>query len=106
MDLRTLSDGIAAAGRKLSPSGISKLEAGDRRVDVDDLTVIAYLLRPELFEGRHINVEIETRSELTMGATVADWWRVSGRPANTTFMRSADADGFYSLLCERLAVLP
>ena len=45
MDLRTLSDGIAAAGRKLSPSGISKLEAGDRRVDVDDLTVIAYLLR-------------------------------------------------------------
>ena len=24
MDLRTLSDGIAAAGRKLSPSGISK----------------------------------------------------------------------------------
>src|SRR5690625_168478 len=45
MDLRTLSDGIAAIGRKLSPSGISKLEAGDRRVDVDDLTVIAYLLR-------------------------------------------------------------
>ncbi|WP_162231751.1 helix-turn-helix domain-containing protein [Leucobacter celer] len=45
MDLRTLSDGIAATGRKLSPSGISKLEAGDRRVDVDDLTVIAYLLR-------------------------------------------------------------
>jgi len=45
MDLRTLSDGIAATGRKLSPSGISKLESGDRRVDVDDLTVIAYLLR-------------------------------------------------------------
>lgn len=45
MDLRTLSDGISATGRKLSPSGISKLEAGDRRVDVDDLTVIAYLLR-------------------------------------------------------------
>lgn len=45
MDLRTLSDGMAQAGRKLSPSGISKLEAGDRRVDVDDLIVIAYLLR-------------------------------------------------------------
>lgn len=45
MDLRTLSDGMAKTGRKLSPSGISKLEAGDRRVDVDDLTVIAYLLR-------------------------------------------------------------
>ncbi|WP_165384224.1 helix-turn-helix domain-containing protein [Leucobacter triazinivorans] len=45
MDLRTMSDGLHAAGRKMSPSGISKLEAGDRRVDVDDLTVIAYLLR-------------------------------------------------------------
>lgn len=45
MDLRTMSDGLKAAGRKLSTSGISKLEAGDRRVDVDDLTVIAYLLR-------------------------------------------------------------
>jgi len=45
MDLRTLSKLLTDAGRKLSPSGISKLEAGDRRVDVDDLTVIAYLLR-------------------------------------------------------------
>ena len=45
MDLRTMSDALDAAGRKLSPSGISKLENGDRRVDVDDLTVIAYLLR-------------------------------------------------------------
>ena len=45
MDLRTMSDRLKAAGRKLSASGISKLEAGDRRVDVDDLTVIAYLLR-------------------------------------------------------------
>lgn len=45
MDLRTMSDALEAAGRKLSPSGISKLENGERRVDVDDLTVIAYLLR-------------------------------------------------------------
>lgn len=45
MDLRTLSDRIGETGRKLSPSGISKLESGDRRVDVDDLTVIAYILR-------------------------------------------------------------
>lgn len=45
MDLRTLSNSIGATGRKLSPSGISKLESGDRRVDVDDLTVIAYILR-------------------------------------------------------------
>ena len=71
-----------------------------------DPCVIAYLLRPELFSGRHINVEIETRSELTMGMTVADWWGVSGRPSNALFMRNVDADGFFELLVERLARLP
>lgn len=71
-----------------------------------DPCVIAYLLRPELFSGRHINVEIETRSELTMGMTVADWWGVSGRPTNALFMRNVDADGFFELLVGRLARLP
>lgn len=71
-----------------------------------DPCVIAYLLRPELFSGRHINVEIETRSELTMGMTVADWWGVTNRPANALFIRNVDAEGFYALLTERLAHLP
>ena len=71
-----------------------------------DPCVVAYLLRPELFAGRQINVEIETGSALTMGMTVADWWGVSGRPANATFMSTVDAAGFYALLGERLARLP
>ena len=71
-----------------------------------DPTVIAYLLKPDLFEGRHCNVTIETASELTVGMTVADYWHVSGRPANATFMRSGDAEGFFTLLTERLARLP
>ena len=45
MDLRTMSTNLTDAGRKISPSGISKIENGDRRVDVDDLTGIAYILR-------------------------------------------------------------
>ena len=49
-----------------------------------DPCVIAYLLKPELFSGRHINVTVETASELTMGMTVADWWSVTGRPKNVT----------------------
>ena len=71
-----------------------------------DPCVIAYLLQPGMFEGRYINVEIETRSELTMGMTVADWWGVTGRPANARFIRNVDADAFFALLCERLARLP
>lgn len=70
-----------------------------------DPCVIAYLLKPELFSGRHCNVEIETSSELTMGATVVDWWGVTDRPKNALVMRDIDADGFFALLTERLARL-
>lgn len=79
---------------------------GSHGQPLHDPCVIAYLLRPDLFGGRHINVEVETRSELTMGMTVADWWGVTGRKPNAIFMRSVDADGFYALLTERLARLP
>lgn len=71
-----------------------------------DPNVIAYLIDASLYQGRLINVAIETASPLTRGMTVADYWRVTGRPANVQFMRSADADRFYALLTERLARLP
>lgn len=71
-----------------------------------DPCVIAYMLEPELFQGRLINVMIETGSELTIGMTVADYWGVTNRPKNVNFLRSGDADGFYALLTERLARLP
>lgn len=71
-----------------------------------DPCVMAYMLKPELFQGRHINVMIETSSELTVGMTVADYWGVTNRPKNVNFLRSGDADGFYALLTERLARLP
>ena len=70
-----------------------------------DPNVIAWLLKPELYEGRHINVEVEIASELTMGMTVADWWGVTDRPANVRYLREVDDDGFYALLLERLAPL-
>lgn len=78
---------------------------GSEGAPLHDPTVIAYLLKPELFKGRHINVEIETQSELTMGMTVADWWGVTGRAANALFIGSVDAEGFFELLTERLARL-
>jgi purine nucleosidase len=71
-----------------------------------DPCVIAWLLRPGLFQGREVNVAIECESELTMGATVVDWWRVTNRPANAMVIRSLDADGFFDLLAERIGKLP
>ena len=71
-----------------------------------DPCVITWLLKPELFKGRHINVSVETGSELTLGMTVADYWRITDRPKNVLYLRSADDEGFYKLLTERLARLP
>jgi purine nucleosidase len=71
-----------------------------------DPAVIGYLLSPALYDGREVNVQIETQSPLTIGATVVDWWGVSGRAANARFMNTVDAEGFYDLLTTRLARLP
>ncbi len=70
-----------------------------------DPTVIAWLLKPELFSGRRCNVEIETSSPLTEGMTVVDWWQVTDRRHNALVIRDVDADGFYALLTEHLARL-
>jgi purine nucleosidase len=70
-----------------------------------DATVIAYLLKPELFSGRTVSVEVESSSPLTLGMTVVDWWSVSGKPANVTVLREVDADGYFELVIERLGRL-
>jgi purine nucleosidase len=70
-----------------------------------DPTTIAWLLNQDLFSGRTCNVEIETTSELTRGATVVDWWGVTNRPKNALVLGDVDADGFFALLTERLANL-
>lgn len=68
-----------------------------------DPNVIAWLLKPELYKGRDVNVEIEAASGLTTGQTVVDWWGVTGRKINAHYIRGLDSDGFFDFLTERLA---
>jgi inosine-uridine nucleoside N-ribohydrolase len=60
---------------------------------VHDLLVMAYALRPDLFETKRLAVDIETQSSLTVGMTVADFRPFTDRPANVTVCMQADADG-------------
>jgi purine nucleosidase len=78
---------------------------GSEGAPLHDPLVIAWLLAPDLFTGRHVNVEIETEGRYTLGMTVADWWHVSGRAPNAMFVGGVDAAGFYALLTDRLARL-
>lgn len=77
-----------------------------RPMTLHDPCVIAWLIAPELFRGRRVNVAIETESPLTMGMSVTDWRGVTGRRANALVLETVDAPGFYDLLTERLARLP
>tara|TARA_R110002012_G_scaffold24921_14_gene82831 strand:+ start:124 stop:1065 length:942 start_codon:yes stop_codon:yes gene_type:complete len=97
--------GIAVAQMTEFFERFDKEKYGSDGAPLHDPCVTAYLIRPDLFTGRHVNVEIETLSELTMGMTVADWWGVTDREPNATFMGDIDADGFFDLLTERLARL-
>ena len=82
-----------------------KQKYGSNAAPLHDPSVIAYLLEPNLFSGKYINLEIETESQLTLGMTVADWWGVSGRGPNANFIGNVDASSFFDLLTERLAKL-
>lgn len=70
-----------------------------------DPTVIAYLLEPDIFAGKHVNVEIETAPTITQGMTVIDWWGVTANPPNALVMNKLDPERFFSLLVSRIARL-
>jgi purine nucleosidase len=70
-----------------------------------DATVIARLLRPGIFSGRKVHVDVECASALTLGMTVVDWWGVTGKTPNVLFLREVDADGYFDLVIERLSRL-
>lgn len=98
--------GRAVAGMLGFSENFDRGKYGWAGAPLHDPNVIAYLLRPDLYQGRTVNVAIETTSELTLGMTVADWWQVTDRPRNVHFLRSVDAEGFFDLLTERLRSLP
>ncbi|HVC52637.1 MAG TPA: nucleoside hydrolase [Stellaceae bacterium] len=77
-----------------------------RAMTLHDPCVIAWLVAPQLFRGRRVNVAVETRGALTLGMSVIDWRGVTRRPENALVLETVDAAGFYALLTERLARLP
>ncbi len=98
--------GAAAAGMLDFYERFDVEKYGTTGGPLHDPNVIAYLLRPGLYGGRHCNVEVETDSHLTRGMTVVDWWDVTDRPSNCQFITDIDSDGFYELLLTLLARLP
>ena len=70
-----------------------------------DPNVIVYLLRPEFYEGKYVNVEIEVGSDLTRGMTVVDWWNVTTRKKNVYYIDRVKDEEFFNFLIERIKLL-
>jgi inosine-uridine nucleoside N-ribohydrolase len=69
---------------------------------IHDAVAVAHVMRPELVETLHRNVEIDVESELCRGRTVVDVWRRTDRQPNAHVGVDIDADGFLELLIERI----
>jgi len=103
---------VAAAGTRCAAAVASLLapprwgRPGRQAMPMHDPCVIAWVVAPELFRGRPVNVAVETQSPLSLGMTLVDWRGRSGRAPNARVLEAVDADGLYRLLAERLARLP
>lgn len=92
------SPAAKAAARFLAHGHDPALKRGLAGPPAHDPAVIAYLLQPDLFDGKAAHVAVEAASDLTRGVTVVDWWGRMGAPANARVIAGADAEGFFALL--------
>jgi inosine-uridine nucleoside N-ribohydrolase len=72
---------------------------------IHDAVAVAHLIRPDLVETRHRNVEVELESELCRGRTVVDLWRRTERRPNAHVGVDLDVAAFFDLLVDRIATL-
>jgi purine nucleosidase len=98
--------GVAFAGLLSFYERYDEEKYGTDGGPLHDPMTVAWLLKPELFTGRFVNVEIETTPGLCFGQTVVDRWAVTTRPKNATWITSVDADGFFDLILDAFRALP
>ncbi len=70
-----------------------------------DPCTIAWLIEPEIFNGRDMAVTVDSNDGPNLGRTVADWYQVTDRKPNAKVMTGGDSDRLFSLVVERLSQL-
>jgi pyrimidine-specific ribonucleoside hydrolase len=72
---------------------------------IHDAVTIAHLIDPTLVTTVFANVQVDLESELCVGRTVVDRWRVTDRTPNCHVGLGIDRDRFVTLLMDRLVTL-
>ncbi len=68
-----------------------------------DPCAVMALIHPEFFTMREYYVAVETCGDYCKGATVADWYGVTGKAPNATCIMDVDRDAFAGALVELIA---
>lgn len=100
--LKKIKNKVAAAVKDIlafvGPNDIARFNARP----IHDPTTIAYLIKPSLFKGKDVFVDVEADSDLTRGQTVVDWWAIMGKKPNVHMIYDVNAKGFFALLFDHL----
>ena len=70
-----------------------------------DPCTVAWLLYPELFRAKRVNVSVECQSELTRGHTAVDFWGMTDKLENAHWVYAVDAAALLNCMIEDLARL-
>lgn len=79
---------------------------GTAGTPIHDACTTTYLLQPDVFTFKSVNVQVETESALTRGHTSVDFWQMTDRPRDTDWAIDVDPDQFFELMIARFAAYP
>ncbi len=66
-----------------------------------DPCTIAWLIKPDIFEGRRMAVSIETNNGPAYGRTIADWFDTTSDKKNVFVITKGNSDKFFDLINSR-----
>ena len=84
---------------------MNKNNFGINGAPVHDALAVATAIWPDVVKTKHLNVMIETRGEFTLGQTVTDIYRISGRTPNVDVALEVDVDRMRSIMIESIKKL-
>lgn len=79
---------------------------GTAGTPIHDACTTAYLLQPDMFSFKSVNVQVEADSALTRGHTSVDYWQMTDGPRDTNWAVEVDADAFFELMIAQIAAYP
>jgi inosine-uridine nucleoside N-ribohydrolase len=103
-DLGTIAATAAARFTERRIEGYSEIAPMGRRdaAPVHDALAVCAILDPSVIQTVFVNVDVETRGELTDGMTICDTHMASGKEANVHVALDADEPKFIHMLMEIL----